>query len=365
MKKIVSCVINDLNNDQRMQRICTSLQEAGYDTTLVGRVLHTSKPISNAIYKQERLTCWFNKGKLFYLEMNVRLFFYLLTTAADIFVANDIDTIMAVYAASLCRGKKRIFDAHELFSEVPELEERPISKAIWRNVEKWFIPRFKYKYTVSESIIQFFKEVYQQDFTLIRNVPLLESTNTPSHKHTSKPYILYQGALNDGRGLEQMIEAMQYIKNYDLYIAGSGDIEEQLKQQVHNLALQEQVHFLGMLDPATLKDITLSASIGINLLENKGLSYYYSLANKFFDYMHAQIPSINMNFPEYQKMNACYETAILIDSLEVEDIQNAIEQMSDTNTYKRLQQNCLQAKAEFNWQMESKKLIELYQQLEK
>lgn len=347
-----------------MQRICNTLQDAGYDTTLVGRVLHTSKPISNAVYKQERLTCWFNKGKLFYLEMNVRLFFYLLKTPADILVANDIDTIIAVYAASVCKRSKRIFDAHELFSEVPELEGRPLSKTIWRHIEKWFIPTFKYKYTVSNSIIQYYKELYHQEFKLIRNVPKIESTINQENKYISKPYILYQGALNDGRGLESMIEAMQYIEKYNLKIAGTGDIEQQLKQQVQDLKLQHKVQFLGLLYPAQLKEITLSASIGINLLENKGLSYYYSLANKFFDYMHAAVPSINMNFPEYQKINQQFEISILIDSLDIDEIRKAIRHLSDAETYERLHQNCLKAKKEFNWQTESKKLIELYNQSE-
>lgn len=363
MKKIIFCVTNDLNHDQRMHRICGTLQDIGYAVESVGRKLAHSKVLNKQNFSQHRLNCIFNKGKLFYLEFNIRLFFYLLKTNTDAIVANDIDTILAVYFASVLKGKKRVFDAHELFSEVPELDGRPIATAIWRRIEKSIIPRFKVKYTVSQSIIDFFKEVYGQSFELIRNVPLLNKEAIAFNHEQQPKIILYQGALNDGRGLEQMIEAMKGIHSYVLHIAGTGDLDEQLKAKVKELHLQESVIFLGMLSPTVLHEETLKASIGINLLENKGLSYYYSLANKYFDYMHAGIPCISMNFPEYQNLNTQYETAILIDELSSEAIVEALFKLQDATYYKRLHDNCIVAREIINWENESKKLISIYNRL--
>jgi uncharacterized protein (DUF302 family) len=76
VKKIYFTVINDLSYDQRMQRICSSLASAGYDVTLVGRKLKSSKELKNQLFKQMRLKCFINKGKFFYLEYNIRLFLY-------------------------------------------------------------------------------------------------------------------------------------------------------------------------------------------------------------------------------------------------------------------------------------------------
>ena len=78
MKRIYFTVTNDLTYDQRMQRICTSLAENGYEVTLVGYNKPTSLPFVNKKYKQKRIHCWFLKGKSFYTEYNVRLFLYLL-----------------------------------------------------------------------------------------------------------------------------------------------------------------------------------------------------------------------------------------------------------------------------------------------
>ena len=363
MKKIIFCVTNDLNHDQRMHRICSTLQDTGYAIELVGRKLASSKELTKQNFAQYRLKCIFDKGKLFYLEFNIRLFFYLLNKKSEAYVANDIDTVLAVYFASVLKGKKRVFDAHELFSEVPELDGRPIATAIWRHVEKCFIPKFKIKYTVSQSIIDFFKEVYEQSFELVRNVPILNK-EAIAYNHEQRPkIILYQGALNDGRGLEQMIEAMKGIHSYVLHIAGTGDLDEKLKAKVKELDLQKSVVFLGMLSPNVLREETLKASIGINLLENKGLSYYYSLANKYFDYMHAGIPCISMNFPEYQNLNQQYETAILIDELSSEAIVEALFKLQDAEYYKKIHDNCLVAREIYNWENESKKLIEIYSRL--
>ena len=77
MKRILCTVSNDLTFDQRMIRICTSLSEAGYEVTLVGRELPESRPAIQQPYAQKRLGLMFNKGKFFYLELNVRLFLLL------------------------------------------------------------------------------------------------------------------------------------------------------------------------------------------------------------------------------------------------------------------------------------------------
>ena len=109
VKKIIFTVTNDLNYDQRMQRICGTLADAGYNVLLVGRKLKDSPPLSGKNYKQQRLNCWFAKGKLFYAEFNTRLFFYLLFTKTDCLCAIDLDTILPVYYISKIKGIKRVY----------------------------------------------------------------------------------------------------------------------------------------------------------------------------------------------------------------------------------------------------------------
>jgi len=363
LKTIICTVTNDLTYDQRMIRICTTLAQAGYRVRLVGRDRPDSKPLVDRAFEQKRLRCRFERGKLFYFEYNIRLFFYLLVAKFDAVCAVDLDTILPGLLVAKSRGRACIYDAHEYFTETPEVECRPAIKRIWEAVAAFAIPRVDAAYTVGEGLAEIFEQRYGKPFSVIRNVPFgQEAIAQPDP--AKPPVILYQGVLNEGRGLEQVIRAMQQIKGAELWLAGEGDLSAALRQMVTALDLQSRVKLLGYLQPEALREVTLQASIGLNLLENRGLSYYYSLANKAFDYIQAGLPSIHMNFPEYHKINADFEVFYLLADLEVATIVNAIHMLwHDEQLYQKIRANCLVAKDVFVWEKEEKRLIELYQKL--
>lgn len=360
MKRIICTVTNDLTYDQRMIRICTSLANAGYQVRLVGRCRRQSQPLTHKPFEQKRLFCWFEQGKLFYLEYNIRLWFYLLFSKFDAVCAVDLDTILPGLLASKIKGKICIYDAHEYFTETPEVVYRSAVRRIWSWVARFAIPRVDAAYTVGESLAKIFTRKYNKPFEVIRNVPFRQTEIARNEKDTNQ-IILYQGVLNEGRGLKQAIEAMQFIDDAELWLAGEGDLSEGLRQLVHELDLQQKVRFLGYLQPEELKKITLQATIGLNLLENRGLSYYYSLANKAFDYIQAGLPSIQMNFPEYDAINRKHEVFILIDNLDIQNITTAIIRLlKDRNLYDKIKRNCLITKEIYIWEIEEKKLLEIY-----
>ena len=175
--------------------------------------------------------------------------------------------------------------------------------------------------------------------------------------------ILYQGAVNEARGLEYLIPAMKNVDGM-LHIYGDGNFMGQLKTIIHNHCLEEKVVIKGKVSPQELHEITAQYYIGLNLVENVGLNQYYSLANKFFDYMHAGIPQVSMNFPEYKRINDQFEIAVLIDNLEHNKISKAINALlMDDKKYAELVQKCSEAKLVYNWENESKKLIQFYKNI--
>ncbi len=363
MKKLFFTVTNDLNYDQRMIRICSSLAKNGFDVTLIGRLKKISQPSVNQPFKQVRLSLFFAKGPLFYIEMNIRLFFFLLKKA-DVICAIDLDTLPAGYWAARLSKKKIIYDAHEYFTEVPELVNRPRIQKIWLLIEKTFVPKVDGAYTVCESLKNIFTEKYNKPFGTIRNVPFEAQNEAKLKTKNAKKIILYQGALNDGRGLEEMILAMKKLKDYELWLAGEGDLSNYLREQSAKNEVEDRVKFLGMILPQNLPALTKQVDVGLNLLENKGLNYYYSLANKTFDYIQAGIPALHMNFPEYQLINEKYQIGVLLEDLKVESIINAIKQIFESpEYYSDLQSNCKKAAKELTWENEEKKLIEFYKKL--
>ena len=372
--KIICTVTNDLTFDRRMHRICTSLQKNGYEVVLVGRKLKQSLPFQEHSFQQKRLQCFFNKGKFFYLEYNIRLFFYLLTTSFDIVCSIDLDTILAGYSVARLKSKKCVYDAHEYFTEVPEVVHRPTTKRIWEMVAHSIIPRVHAAYTVSNSIAEEFSKIYNVDFKVVRNIPFKyqivddKVLNTITEKYQleinkTTTTLLYQGALNEGRGIEELIEAMLQLEHHQLWIAGEGDLSQILRNQVNELKLNDKIQFLGFVQPTDLVLITRLADVGLNLLQNKGLSYYYSLANKTFDYIQSEIPAIHMAFPEYQFLNKKYGIGILIKNLQTSTILDAIQQLSDDTFYQQIVDNCKQTKELLNWEEEEKKLFSVYENL--
>ena len=364
MKKIYFTVTNDLTYDQRMIRICSTLVKDGYNVCLVGRKRPGSEALKNRSFQQKRLKCIFNKGKMFYIEYNIRLFFFLLFRQFDAVCSIDLDSILAGYYSSKLKRKICIYDAHEFFTELPEVVERPKVKRTWEWIGKKTVPKLKYCYTVCESLKKVFKDQYNVDFSVIRNVPLQQDKNiTPLPFHP--PYILlYQGVLNDGRGLEEMIEAIQHLEDVEFWLVGEGDNSEKLRNLSKALNLTDKVKFLGYAQPDQLLEVTKRAHIGINLLQNKGLNYYYSLANKFFDYIQAQKPSLNMNFPEYSNIISEFPVGLLLEDLSTESIVVAIEKFTKSSEfYTQIQKNCVRAREEFIWEKEELKLLEFYNRI--
>ncbi len=358
--RIIFTVTTDLSYDQRMIRICTSLVNAGYQVTLIGRKLNSSIPLTDQPFKQKRINCIFEKGKLFYAEYNIRLFFFLLFKKMDCIGAIDLDTILPGYFISKIKKTKRVYDAHELFCEMKEIVTRPAIYKTWKRIERYTVPKFKHGYTVNQPIANEFKKMYGVEYEVIRNVTLLKEISPVEKK---EKFILYQGAVNEGRCFETLIPAFKNI-NCKLIICGDGNFMQQAKQLVATNNLQDKVIFKGRIKPDELSIITQQAYIGITLFDDRALSNYYSLANRFFDYMHAGIPQLCVNYPVYAEINSQIPFAVLVDDISSENIAAHLNNLLTNEVlYNDLQQNCLKARQTLNWQQEEKKLIQFYKNI--
>ena len=363
MKAIVFTVTNDLVYDQRMQRICNSLAQAGYDVTLIGSKHKASAPCTSQLFRQKRIHCLNKKGFAFYAEYNIKLFLHLLfQNKADAYCCIDLDTLLPVFFISKWKKAKLVYDAHEYFSQQKEIITRPRIYSFWHWIEKTWVPRIPNGYTVSQSIAEAFEKEYGVRYKVIMNTPLLRQA-APVNKSETAPVLLYQGAVNHARGLEYLIPAMKQIEAV-LHIYGDGNFMDDAHQLIQQNNLEDKVLLMGKADPMELRQITQSAYLGLNLVEPVGLNQWYSLANKFFDYIHANIPQVTMNFPEYKRINDVFLVAVLIDQLSENEIARAVNSLiHDREKYQQLQANCASAATQLNWQNEEKKLIDFYNNL--
>ena len=365
MHRIYIAVTNDLVTDNRIHKVASTLLKSGAKVTVIGRKLKFSQPLNNRPYQTKRFNLLFKQGPAFYLEYNIRLFIYLFFRPFNIIVANDLDTLLGSYYASKIRFKNLVYDSHEYFTEVPELVDRNFPKKVWLLIEGSILPKIKYSYTVSESIAKTYKKQYGIEMKIVRNVPFFknEITIETCSKNNTKQ-ILYQGALNVGRGLEHMIDAMQFIDNATLDIIGTGDIADQLQQRVIDNNLENKVFLKGKIPFEDLPKYTTKADLGIALEENIGLNYYYALPNKLFDYIQAGIPVLVSPFPEMQKIVNKYEIGTVYDHKNPKALAKKINEIFCLqNRYAKWKENTYIAAKDLCWEKEEKILFDIYSKL--
>jgi glycosyltransferase involved in cell wall biosynthesis len=361
-KKIIVSVTSDLVSDNRVHKVCTTLHNMGFEVLLVGRKLPASLPVEIRQYAVKRFSLPFHKGPQFYAAYNLRLLLFLLFSKFDILLSNDLDTLPANHIASKMKGKPLVYDSHEYFTEVPELINRPRVKKIWEWLEKKMVPNIKSAFTVCNSIAEIYKEKYGTPFRVVRNLPVAGSFEAKTEKgENQKKIILYQGAVNIGRGLEQAILAMHFIENAKLIIAGGGDILTKLQNLVINEKLQNKVEFTGRLPLKELTKLTPQADLGLSIEEDLGLNYRFALPNKLFDYIQAQVPILITNLPEMVAIVNQYNIGEITNSLEPRHLAEKItDSLNNQEKRKVWKSNLPLAAKELNWENEEKVIHEIF-----
>lgn len=355
---------NDLSGDQRVDRVCRTLTEMGFQVLLVGRRLPESQPLAERPYAIHRMRLIFRKGPLFYGEYNKRLLLFLLFRRFDLLLANDLDTLTANRVAGWLRRKPVVYDSHEYFTEVPELVGRPRIQSFWRWLEKHLVPGVAAACTVSSPIAEVYSRLYGIPFAVVRNLPFLRKPEKEEsvipEVHPDLPLIIYQGALNKGRGVEKAILAMDLLPEAQLAIAGSGDLEEELQLLVAGLHLKN-VRFTGKLPPEKLWNLTRQASLGISLEEDLGLSYRYALPNKLFDYIQARIPVVVSDLPEMGRIVKDYDIGLIASSFVPEVLATTFrEALFNDVLRQKWAFNLEEAAVELNWDKEKEILMRIF-----
>jgi glycosyltransferase involved in cell wall biosynthesis len=360
LKRVIVAVTNDISTDQRVAKVCNTLFHNNFEVLLIGRKLKNSKIVERK-YKTKRFNLIFNSGFLFFAEYNFRLFFFLLFSRKDILLSNDLDTLLPNYLIGKIQRKKIVFDSHELFPEIPELVARPIVKKIWLSLEKSILPKLKNNYTVCNSIAYFYKNKYNVHFETIMNLPTKKEVEKGafSFETNGKKIILYQGAINIGRGLENLIETMKLLEHHLLVIIGDGDTYKSLKESVSHEKLNNKVIFLGKIMPKELHKLTPLADVGISLEEDLGLNYRFALPNKIFDYIQAEVPILVSNLPEMSAIVNHYNVGEVVLNTTPKKLANQIKQLLE----KDFTQELKVAKAGLIWEKQEHKLLAIFNNL--
>jgi len=360
----IVCVTNNLLTDQRADKHCQMLLSYGYVVLLVGRNWPVAT-LSKRKYDLKQLNLFFKRGAFFYAEYNIKLFFFLLFKKPNLVLANDLDTLPATYLATLFKRYKLIFDAHEYFTGVPEIQNKPFVKKIWTGLEKAILPKIKYCLTVNNSIAFLYKTQYNQAFNVVRNVPM--ANNFPTKIKSRKELgidendfvVILQGSgININRGAEELMASIKYLDDrVKILIIGSGDVWENLLQLSKAEEIKNRVQLINKMSYQKMLQYTYNANLGVTLDKPGNPNYDNSLPNKIFDYLYCGIPVLAGDLKEISKLINTYRVGLTIDKVDPESIANGIHYFLFNNSfYEECKKNTVAVKKDISWEKEYKSL---------
>ncbi len=377
-KRIVVSVISDLVTDQRVHKVCRTLQENGFAVSLIGARRKSSLPLNERNYRAGRIHMLFQKKIFFYAEFNLRLFFRLLFTRGDIFLGNDLDVMPAVFLAARIRGKPVVYDTHEYYLGMPELKDRDGVKKVWQTIETFIFPRLRYIYTICDSFCDLYKKDYGKELKAVRNVPYRESPGNlavllppeiESRLPRDKHFLLFQGAgINPERGVEELVLAMQYLDpaQYHLVIIGGGDIFHIIKKMAEKPELSGRITILPKVPFEILRAVTRRAHLGLSLDKPTNINHIYGLPNKIFDYLHSGVPVLVSRLTELERIVNNYEVGTFIDNHEPLHIAARIQEVfGDPARLETWKLHTEKVREELNWEKEGQIVIEIFKQVER
>jgi glycosyltransferase involved in cell wall biosynthesis len=363
-------VTNCICHDQRVLKMAETVSRLNCDITIIGRKRGDCCDTDSVPFKTKRFRMLFSRGFLFYKFFNIRLFFYLLLHKSDLLVSNDLDTLLPNFLVSKLKRLPLVYDSHEYFTGVPEIQSRPFVKWIWKSIERMIFPNLKNVITVCDSIADQYNIEYGIRPVTIRNCSKKSDRIqpfTPEELGFSKDHLLIilQGTgINIDRGGEELIEALRQTDNVSLLIAGSGDVIPELKSIVNNYSLNDRIKFIPKMPWEEMMRYTKSAHAGVTLDKDSNMNYCFSLPNKLFDYLSAGIPVIASNLYEVNKIVTENNCGIIIPSVTPDQISSALKHLlANREKLAELKRNALLTSQKLNWDIESEKVLKFYKEV--
>lgn len=397
MKRIAMVVWNEFLNDARVLKEAETLQRSGYQVCVFA--LHTpgvtkaKERLAGGIevIRVARSPLWkwrkpvtrnvsdngssFKKSKISLKHQLLRvitrawthlcLMVQMLRYKADVVHAHDVNTLPTAWLAAKLGKSHLVYDAHEISTS---REGYNSFRRLVALVEKWLMPKADGTITTTDARAKFFARAYKvKRPTVLQNRPRFTTSDATDRIQTELglnehwPIILYQGGLQQGRGLEKLIDTASLVPNAYFVFIGGGRLTQTLTQLSRDRGLQDRVYFIPTVSLADLPSYTASADIGVQPIENTCLNHYTTDSNKLFEYLTAGLPVVATNFPEIRKIVQRNEVGILVphnDPLALAAALNAL--VSDAALRSKFASNARATAYRLNWEEQESRLVELY-----
>lgn len=387
MANVTMFVWNNFINDARVLREADALTEMGHTVTIIAKReqnemnLRPAEKVRDGIYvnrvtKIELPKCILRKIKSSVLSKhlpNALLMFKMVLlgrrTDTDIYHAHDLNTLMQGIMSSKLRLKRKplIYDSHEVqtsrthysFEKIYRLEKFLLKFTNHTIVEN--DTRAAYHedlYGTKPTAVHNYSELY--DINLVDEFPIRETYKIPGDEKV----VLYQGGMQEGRGLFKLLDAFKDIEGAKLVMIGDGKERLNLIDYHKKIGLEDKVIFIDRVPYKELRRYTKAADIGIQFLENTNFNHYSASSNKMFEYIMAHVPVIGSRLPEIEAVIDGHEVGLTVEPENTEELKEKLQQLiDDDNSRNKFEENTKVAKHIYNWNNEKDVLKALYRKI--
>ncbi|MBN8431784.1 glycosyltransferase family 4 protein [Microbulbifer salipaludis] len=398
MTAVSMLVWNEFTNDARVLKEAQTLQKAGYVLTI--HALHTPGVTEHVeelaggirVKRISRSPLWRLRNRKSFqrqgsassknhsipvtpLRQGLRILARLWThfglllsivkARPGVIHAHDVNVLPTAWVASIICRIPLVYDAHEISTD---REGYVNFRKIVGCVEKFIMPRAAGCITTTDARSKFFARAYGIDRPLVlQNRPRYTSVERNSTirdclKLTkSWPVVLYQGGLQQGRGLEKFVRLASEIPNAYFVLIGGGRLTSHLLSVVEDCKLNERVFFIPTITLNELPKFTASADIGVQPIENTCLNHFTTDSNKLFEYVIAGLPVVASHLPEIAKVVQEFKLGLLASPEGKEELRDAIIKLVDDESLrKKFSENAYKAALKLNWEVQEGELVKLY-----
>ncbi|MCY4523209.1 MAG: glycosyltransferase, partial [Halobacteriovoraceae bacterium] len=197
---------------------------------------------------------------------------------------------------------------------------------------------------------------------VICNYPIYKDIK-PNKNHSTQEntVVIYVGNISVERGIFQLVNAFDLLKNHKLHLLGKFE-NEKILDECKKMQGWQNVTYLGVCNANEIFDYIKKSHIGIvNFLPHP--NHMTTLATKPFEYMMCGLPIILPDFPYWRAFFK--DSAVYTDPTNPKSIAESIISLSKNKDLMETmgELNIQKVRKEYNWQAESLKLFKLYDQI--
>lgn len=425
MKSVCMFVWNHFTNDARVLRECSALAEAGYEVDLIAlqdpknpslpkeemrpegfrviRVKRQPSILANGMKALKSVRTWVSAKKTRQLGaglvgagllvlapltmlglgaaagailfppvrkniVNASAMLEMVFTSTkksyDFYHANDLNTLpQALIAGKLVNKGKIVYDSHEVQTD------RTGYGYIQSNLEGWLLPYVDSMMVENHTRAAHNEELYGFYPYVLHNYPFYRPLDFSLRKDLhalldlpkDEKILLYQGGIQAGRGLEQLILAVKDFNEGTLVMIGDGKLKPVIKQMIEDEGVSDRVKMIDKVPVEALPYYTMNAYLGFQVLNNVCFNHYSASSNKLFEYLMAEVPVVSCDFPEIERVVAGNDVGVVVDSHDPQSIAEGVNRLLDDQAlYARVKENTKTAREQYNWDLEKEALLNVY-----